>query len=69
VKATARPVITTVSGGVANPVVSLAEDAVSATVTVTAILWPLVGVMLLPLALALIILWRRRRRPPRAQGT
>jgi hypothetical protein len=28
-----------------------------------------VGVMLLPLALALIILWRRRSRPPRAQGT
>jgi hypothetical protein len=68
VKATARPVITTVSGGVANPLVSLAEDAVSATVTVTAILAPLLGVLLMAALLVLFLLWRRRRRQPRSKG-
>jgi hypothetical protein len=68
VKATARPVVTAVSGGMANPVVSAAEDAVSATVTVTAILAPLLGVLLMLVFLALFILWRRRRRQPRAKG-
>jgi hypothetical protein len=68
VKATARPVVTAVSGGIANPVVSAAEDAVSATVTVTAILAPLLGVLLMLVFLALFILWRRRRRQPRAKG-
>jgi hypothetical protein len=69
VKATARPVVTAVSGGVANPVVSAAEDVVSASVTVTAILAPLLGVLLMVLVLALFILWRRRRRQPAAKRT
>ena len=64
VKATARPVITAMSGGVANPVVSAAEDAVSATVTVTAILAPLLGVLLLAALVATIVLRRVRRRGP-----
>jgi hypothetical protein len=62
-------VITTVSGGIANPLVSVAEDVVSATVTVTAILAPLLGVLLMVLFLALFILGRRRRRQLRPRGT
>ena len=68
VKATARPVVTAVSGGMANPVVSMAEDAVSAAVTVTAILAPLLGVLLLAVALALFVLWRRRRHRARPRS-
>ncbi len=64
VKATARPVVTAVTGGVGNPVVSAAEDAVSATVTVTAILAPLLGVVLLAALVATIVLRRVRSRGP-----
>lgn len=65
VKATARPVVTAATGGLANPVVSAAEDAVSATVTVLAILTPLLGALLLVAAATLFLLWRRRRRATR----
>ncbi len=61
VKATARPVVTTVSAGTLNPVVSVAEDVVSGTVTVLSIVAPLLGVVLLVLLLILFLWWRRRR--------
>jgi hypothetical protein len=61
VKATARPVVTTVSAGTLNPVVSAAEDVVSGTVTVVSIIVPLLGVVLLVLLLILFLWWRRRR--------
>jgi hypothetical protein len=54
---------------VGNPVVSAAEDAVSATVTVTAILAPLLGVVVLVVAVALLVLWRRGRRKPAHPGS
>ncbi|MBM3134980.1 MAG: DUF4126 domain-containing protein, partial [Chloroflexi bacterium] len=61
VKATARPVVTTVSAGTLNPVVSAAEDVVSGTVTVVSIIVPLLGVALLVLLLILFLWWRRKR--------
>ena len=61
VKATVRPVVTATTGGLGNPVVSAAEDVVSATVTITAILWPLLGVALLVALAAAVFLWRLRR--------
>ncbi len=62
VKATVRPVVTATTGGLGNPVVSAAEDVVSATVTITAILWPLLGVALLVALAAAVFLWRIRRQ-------
>jgi hypothetical protein len=62
VKATARPVVTTVSAGTLNPVVSAAEDVVSGTVTVVSIVVPLLGVTLLLLLVILFLWWRRRRQ-------
>lgn len=62
VKATARPVVTAATGGLGNPVVSAAEDVASATVTVAAILWPLLGVALLVALAAALFLWRMRIR-------
>lgn len=66
VKATARPVVTAVSGGIANPVVSAGEDVVSAGVSVLAILAPLLGVAVgLGLLLAFALWYRGRRRAVR----
>lgn len=60
-KAAARPAVTVGTLGTGNPVVSLAEDAVSGTTTVVAILAP---ALLAALAL-LIVLWFLRRRQRR----
>jgi len=66
VKATARPVITATTGGVANPVVSVAEDVVSGTATIISVLLPAVAAALIVGLLALFVWWyfRRRRRAP-----
>jgi len=62
VKATARPVVTTFTGGLANPIVSTAEDAISAGVSLTAILAPILSVLILLTIFALVFLWYRGRR-------
>jgi hypothetical protein len=62
VKATARPVFTATTGGLANPLVSLAEDVVSVIVSFMAIVMPLVGALLLVIAVAAFLLWLRGRR-------
>ena len=62
VKATARPVVTALTGGVGNPVVSTAEDAVSAGVSLLAVLAPLLGVFVLLGLLLAVFLWYRSRR-------
>lgn len=63
-KATARPVITATTMGVANPVVSVVEDVVSGTTTLLALLLPTVAAILVALLLILFVWWfyRRRRR-------
>lgn len=59
VKATARPVLTTVTGGLANPVVSMIEDVVAAGAVVLTLLAPLVGALLVLLLLVILVLiWR-----------
>lgn len=63
-KATIRPVITASTAGVANPVVSVAEDVVSGTTTFVSILLPAVAAAIVAGALLLFAWWffRRRRR-------
>jgi len=60
-KAAARPVVTAGTAGVGNPVVSLAEDAVSGVTTVLAIVAPLLLTLLVLLAVWLFIRWSSRR--------
>jgi hypothetical protein len=67
VKATARPVVTSMSGGIFNPVVSLAEDVVSAGTSILAILVPVIAFVIFVLIVLLFYLWVRRRKRRRAQ--
>jgi hypothetical protein len=69
-KATARPVVTATTAGLANPVVSVAEDVLSATTTLVAVVLPALAAVLVVLLLALAAWWftRRRRRRMSTQG-
>lgn len=66
VKATARPVVTGTSGGLLNPVVSLAEDAVALIVSVISVVLPILAILLL-VALIVFIAWRFSQRRATAQ--
>jgi hypothetical protein len=68
VKATARPVVTGTTGGVLNPVVSVAEDVVAFVVSLLSILVPVLGLLLLIIIIVWFLRWRRRRRDPRPAG-
>ncbi len=72
VKATARPVINAVTGGVGAPVVSTAEDVGAAGVSVMAFVLPLLTFLLVSAGLAFavwaILRWRRRRADKRTQS-
>jgi len=61
-KAAVRAASTTVTGGLANPVLSLIEDALAVLAFVLAVLVPLVVVALFGLTLYLASRWLRRRR-------
>ncbi len=61
-KATARPIITASTMGVANPVVSVAEDVVSGTTTVLSVMLPAVAAVLVLLILLLFVGWWINRR-------
>ncbi|MGZ5425538.1 MAG: DUF4126 domain-containing protein [Candidatus Aminicenantales bacterium] len=60
-KAVARPAVTAGTLGMGNPVVSLAEDAVSGVTTVVAIVAPVLLGLLLLLAVWLFIRWYERK--------
>jgi hypothetical protein len=63
VKAAARPVINATTGGVGAPVVSTAEDATSAVLSVIAIILPfLVVFVFIFMIWAVVAVFRRRRR-------
>lgn len=63
VKATGRVAANTVTGGLAAPVLSTAEDGASFLLAVLAILVPvLAGLVLIALIVAVVMLFRRRRR-------
>jgi hypothetical protein len=68
----ARPVSTATTGGGGNPVLSLAEDGVSATLSITALVWPVVtAVLALVVLVAVFLIWRKwrefRQRAQRGQ--
>jgi hypothetical protein len=67
-KATTRPAVTVSTGGIGNPLVSVAEDIVAAVSSIVAIFFPLlVGLFLIGFALFFLWAFRRlrRRRGPR----
>ena len=61
-KATARPVVTGVSGGLLNPVVSLIEDIVSAVTSILAILVPIAVVFFVVTLAGAFAWWYFNRR-------
>jgi Domain of unknown function (DUF4126) len=59
----ARPVSTAATGGGGNPIVSLGEDGISGTLSVTSVISPWVAAVLAVLVLVVIaVFWRRWRR-------
>lgn len=66
VKATGRPLVTTFTGGIFNPIVSMVEDIIAAITAVLALVAPIVAAILmlslLGVAAWAVIRWRERRR-------
>jgi uncharacterized protein (DUF2062 family) len=61
-KTSIRPVVTTTTGGIGNPVVSAAEDGAAIGMTVVALIAPiLVAAIMIGLATAIVVILRRRR--------
>lgn len=64
-KSTFRPVVTATTGGVGNPVVSAVEDGTAISLSVIALVAPvLIAVVILIVASASLMILRRRRRQP-----
>jgi hypothetical protein len=65
-RASVRPLSTVTTGGIGNPVLSLGEDGLSATLSFAAIIVPLVALVLVA-AIVVLLVWAvrraRRRRP------
>jgi large-conductance mechanosensitive channel len=65
-RASVRPLSTVTTGGIGNPVLSLGEDGLSATLSFAAIIVPLVALVLVA-AIVVLVAWAirraRRRRP------
>ncbi len=61
VKSGARPIITAVSAGAADPVVSTVEDGVAAVTSLISVLFPYLVILWLVLLGIVIVLWARRR--------
>jgi hypothetical protein len=58
----ARPAATVTTAGTGNSVVSLGEDGASGTLSVTAVLWPVVAAILaVTILVAVFLLWRKWR--------
>jgi hypothetical protein len=68
-RATARPAATATTGGAANPVVSLGEDATSGLLTVLAFVAPVLAVaLLIALVVGLVLAIRKLRRALRRRS-
>jgi hypothetical protein len=68
-RATVRPISTIASGGLGNPVLSLGEDGLSATLSLAAIVVPVVGLVLAVAVLVLLfVAIRRFRRAVRSRS-
>ncbi|NDJ34952.1 MAG: DUF4126 domain-containing protein [Chloroflexi bacterium] len=61
VKMTTRPVVTTTTAGIGNPVVSTAEDIVAGTTALLAVLLPGLVALVAVLGIVLFLAWRIRR--------
>ncbi len=64
VKAGARPAVTAMSAGTANPVVSTVEDIVATVTSFVAVIFPsliVIWLVLLVAAIIMVIRWRRQR--------
>jgi hypothetical protein len=61
-KAAARPLVTATTGGTGNWLVSTIEDVVATTISILAILLPIIGFIIFGLVLYLMIRFVRRRR-------
>jgi hypothetical protein len=66
-KATARPVVNVSTAGIGAPIVSTAEDVISASMSFFAIIFPFVIVFFLALVVWLFVLMRRRRKRRKAE--
>ena len=66
VKSLGRPLVTTFTGGIFNPIVSMVEDIISGITAVLALIVPLLAAFLMLLLLGLagwaVLHWRGRRR-------
>lgn len=65
-KALVRPVVTTTTGGLGNPVVSIAEDILAFVVSVMSILVPILTFIALMVSGVLLWRWWRKRKRLRA---
>jgi hypothetical protein len=62
-RATIRPISTVGTAGMANPLLSLIEDAGSLVLTLAAFLVPVLALLgVIALVVLILVLWRRRRR-------
>ncbi len=61
VKATVRTIVTGTTGGVLNPLVSVAEDLISFLIAILAIVMPILALLLFVVAIIWFVRWRRRR--------
>lgn len=61
VKATARPVLTATTAGVANPMVSTVEDIISGITSLVAIFVPLLILLVATFGIVMFLWWRLRR--------
>jgi hypothetical protein len=66
-RASVRPLSTATTGGVGNPILSLGEDGLSATLSFTAIIVPLIALVLCAAILVLLVWAVRRARRRRSR--
>ena len=66
VKATGRPLVTTFTGGIFNPIVSMVEDIIAGVTAVLALVVPILAALLMLMLLGvagwMVLRWRERRR-------
>jgi hypothetical protein len=67
VKMVSRPVVTTTTAGIGNPVVSTIEDVISAVTSLLAVLLPWLVLLVAVTGIVLFLWWRYRRAERRRQ--
>ena len=67
-KASARPLITASTAGLANPIVSAVEDVVSAVSAFVAIVLPVLAAVFIAILLGLFVWWRVRKHRRHAEN-